>query len=459
MRARGVLALSACVAACAGDAAGPAPGVPPAIIEATVHANPHNVLSAIVRVRVRHADSAAVLFQLADRPASVERTPAWPVYGDSIEIPVLGLLPEERYAVEVVAWGAGGRADGPALELGTGALPADLPRYTAGGPDPSRGFIVFSANGYGLAIDNSGRVVWYRRLPNGVGLSFLPRAGRYYARPPTPDPTDIEPWVEFDALGNIRRVVTCANGLQPRFHDLIVTSDDSAWLLCDDTRTMDLRAVGGMSAARVTGTNVQRVAATGSLLFEWSPFDHFAIADIAAAELTGPSVNWTHGNALALAADGNLLVSFRNLGEITKIDATTGSVLWRLGGRRNEFTFLGTPSPAFAGQHSVRAYEASSLLLLDNVGDVTESRAERYQLDETARTARLVQALRAVPAALTTIGGSVQELPDGRTLVSFGTAGRVAEYDASGHVVWHIDGHAGYVFRAERIRSLYSPGR
>jgi hypothetical protein len=24
--------------------------------------------------------------------------------------------------------------------------------------------------------------------------------------------------------------------------------------------------------------------------------------------------------------------------------------------------------------------------------------------------------------------------------------------------VWRIDGHAGYVFRAQRIRSLYAPG-
>jgi len=56
------------------------------------------------------------------------------------------------------------------------------------------------------------------------------------------------------------------------------------------------------------------------------------------------------------------------------------------------------------------------------------------------------------------IGGSVQSLPGGHTLVSFGTAGRVEEYDAAGRVVWRFEGNAGYVFRAQRIRSLYSPG-
>ena len=59
---------------------------------------------------------------------------------------------------------------------------------------------------------------------------------------------------------------------------------------------------------------------------------------------------------------------------------------------------------------------------------------------------------------IASLGGSAQDLPGDHTLVSFGPAGRVEEYDAAGHVVWHIEGNAGYVFRAQRIRSLYRPG-
>jgi hypothetical protein len=43
-------------------------------------------------------------------------------------------------------------------------------------------------------------------------------------------------------------------------------------------------------------------------------------------------------------------------------------------------------------------------------------------------------------------------------MVSFGTEGRVQEVDAEGRVVWQIEGNPGYVFRAQRIRSLYNPG-
>jgi arylsulfotransferase ASST len=94
---------------------------------------------------------------------------------------------------------------------------------------------------------------------------------------------------------------------------------------------------------------------------------------------------------------------------------------------------------------------------LDNIGDAAQSRAERYAIDERTRTARLLQSY-GTPGVTTQIGGSVQSLPGGRTLVSFGTAGRVEEYDAAGNVVWRIERNAGYVFRAQRIRSLYTPG-
>jgi hypothetical protein len=95
---------------------------------------------------------------------------------------------------------------------------------------------------------------------------------------------------------------------------------------------------------------------------------------------------------------------------------------------------------------------------MDNIGDPAESRAERFNIDSRNRSARLVLAAGAGPGFVTPIGGSVQALPGGRTLAAFGTAGRVVEYDSDGRIVWSIAGHAGYVFRAQRIESLYAPG-
>jgi hypothetical protein len=51
----------------------------------------------------------------------------------------------------------------------------------------------------------------------------------------------------------------------------------------------------------------------------------------------------------------------------------------------------------------------------------------------------------------------MQDLQGHHTLVAFGSGGVVQEYDGDGAVVWEIEGNAGYVFRAQRIRSLYHP--
>jgi hypothetical protein len=236
-------------------------------------------------------------------------------------------------------------------------LPTDLPSYSASGSDPLPGFVVFAAATYGIVIDNTGRIVWYRRFPEGPGLNFMAQPnGRYVARPVTPDPNDAEPWLELDALGNLTRTLDCASGLTARFHDMIAESDGSYWLLCDETRTIDLSAFGGFAQAQVTGTGVQHRSAGGTMLFQWSPFDHFAITDVDPSERAGRFVNWTHGNALDIDTDRNVIVSFRNLNEITKIDAVTGNVVWRLGGRRNQFAFRGTAMPAFSHQHGARPY-------------------------------------------------------------------------------------------------------
>jgi hypothetical protein len=434
--------------------------LPPTIDAEAVAPNAHNVLSALVSVRVRNADSVAVLFRIASGTTTKDSvTPAVPAVGELVTVPVLGLLAATGYTLQTVAYGAGGTTVGKTLDLSTAPLPPDLPRYVGSGSDPSAGYVVFAAGKYGVVIDNTGRVVWYHHFPDGLGLSFMaqPNAG-YVARPPTLDPADMEPWLELDPLGNATRELACARGLQSRPHDLIAEPDGSYWIMCDETRTMDLTGVGGLAGARVMGTVVQHVGAAGSVLFEWSPFDHFDITDLELAERTGENVNWTHGNSLDLDADGNVLVSFRSLGEVTKINASTGAVIWRLGGRRNQFAFVDTPMPAFSRQHSARTAGPGALLLLDNVGDPVESRAERFVVDESTRTARLAHSYGSIPGVVTQIGGSVQTLDGSRTLVSFGTAGRVEEYDATGRLTWRIEGNSGYVFRAQRIHSLYAPG-
>jgi arylsulfotransferase ASST len=447
------------LASCTGERTS-APPAAPTIDDVSVVAIPSNALGAIVRVRVQGADSVAVLFRTTAADSTADSvTPVVPVVGDTAAMPVLGLLPATPYVVRALARGPGGATLSGETGFTTDTLPSDLPSYVVDASDPAPGYVAFAAGKYGLVLDNSGRVVWYHRFePNGPFLNFEAQPnGRYVGLPVTPDPSDVETFVEVDPLGVETRRLGCAGGLPTRFHDLIALPAGDYWIMCDEVRTMDLSALGGQAAARVMGTVVQHVAADGTLLFQWDPFDHFAITDLDSASRAGANVNWTHGNALAFDADGNLLVSFRSLNEITKIDLATGAVLWRMGGLRNEFTFEGTPMPAFARQHGLRLAGSGALLLVDNSGDPTATHAEEYVIDGVQHRATLQRSLSSIPAVVDLLGGSVQELPGGHVLVSFGSGGRVEEYDASGAVVWRIES-PGYVFRAQRIRSLYQPG-
>ncbi len=445
---------------CAEPAAPPRVAELPVLSDESVSPIEGNVLAVTLRFRSRNTDSVIVHFALAESSFDgAEAAPSVKPVSDSVAVPVFGLLPERRYIFRATAYGPGGRTTGTALSFTTGGLPSDLPRYTASGTDPSAGYVVFAAGRYGVVIDNAGRVVWYRRFDYGAGLSFAAQPnGHYVARPPTATPSMLDPWVEVDPSGSFVRTRGCADGLFPRPHDLIIDNAGGHWLLCDEVRTMDLRGVGGVDGAKVTGTVIQHLEKTGSLMFSWSPFDHFDITDGLLTDRTGPNVNWTHGNAFDFDRDGRLLVSFRNLSEITSIDTITGAVVWRMGGRRNQFSFTNVASAPFSGQHSVRAGAGGEIILLDNVGRPNESRAESYVVDEVTRTASLSADYGSMPPVVSPTGGSVQRLSGARTLVSFGAAGRVEEYDASGNVVWRLEGTPGYVFRAQRILSLYRPG-
>ncbi|MEO5589502.1 MAG: hypothetical protein ABIS03_07945, partial [Gemmatimonadaceae bacterium] len=160
----------------------------PQVVTSIVAVNPNNVLSATVATTVRSADSVAVRFGPAAQQMGMI-TPAVDGSSESMVLPVFGLMPGTDYEMQVVAFNGCSTAPGPTLRLSTETLPADLPKYSASGSDPSPGYVAFAAGNYGLVIDNSGRVVWYHRFPNGPGLNFQPQRNGHYAARPSPGTT------------------------------------------------------------------------------------------------------------------------------------------------------------------------------------------------------------------------------------------------------------------------------
>jgi len=223
-------------------------------------------------------------------------------------------------------------------------------------------------------------------------------------------------------------------------------------------RTMDLTALGGLSNASVRGLVVEYQRDNFSLL--WNTFEHLDVTEGAAdVDLHAADLNPWHGNAIDIDHDGHLLVSFRNSDQIVKVNAQTGEIIWRLGGKKSSFAFVNDHLNGFSHQHGIRRLPNGNVILFDNgnLHSPPASRAVEYHLDESAKTATLVWEYRHEPPLYSFALGFAQRLSNGNTLICFGAAQRIIEVDPAGMKVWDvkIEEPNRFVYRAFRIDSLY----
>jgi hypothetical protein len=144
-------------------------------------------------------------------------------------------------------------------------------------------------------------------------------------------------------------------------------------------------------------------------------------------DLKGPSVDAVHANSVFKDTDGNIVLSARHLDEVTKISYDGDTILWRFGGKHNQFALSGD-SLWFSHQHNVRRIDNGDFTMLDNGNDHSfhdanagpYSRACEYQLDENAKTAKLVWQFDEGKTDTSTSQGSVERLPNGNTFIAWG---------------------------------------
>lgn len=450
-------------AGCRENPSQPAPGQVPVIRGAIAEAGRHNVLTAQVMLRVSHAAAAQVLYGPDSSLGAT--TPLMPVVQDSAVVQVLGLRDSTTYFLQAVAVSHGGAVSrGAMLRITTGSLPPDLPRFTlleSGTPSP--GFVMLGVNSTAAAnrscaiiLNNEGAVVWYRKFAGGV-FDFQPHADGRWTLFTTTSGTTRE-FVGVDRLGEVTGTYRAIGVGETSPHELRLLPG-SHLLIGGEYRVMDLSAYGGLQNATVRGTRIQRIEHEAAV-FDWNTFDSLSIADAGdQISLTGTDVHPWHANAVEIDGDGNYLVSLRNSDEILKLDSRTGAILWRLGGEHNQFTLLNDPLGGFWRQHGIRRLQNGNLLFFDNgsLHQPAESRPVEYRINETTRVAELVWHYRHTPAIHASAQGFAQRLPDGHTLICYGTAQRVIEVDGNGVVQWdlRIDEPSHSVYRAFRLDSLY----
>ena len=249
-------------------------------------------------------------------------------------------------------------------------------------------------------------------------------------------------------------------------HEFILLPNGHSFLMAYDPQIVDMTIYNPnyKENATVVGAILQELDADKNLVFEWRSWDHIEITEAQHTYFWGDYIDYVHLNSIELDDDSNLLVSCRKLDQILKISRTTGEVMWRMGGEKNEFAFLNDPLQ-FNYQHDCRRLRNGYITIFDNgcyhIPPVASFK--EYELDEVNKTASLVfsysHPLINGDNLQSWAMGNAQRLDNGNTFINWGYippgsgAPNMTEIDSVGNIVWEMhftDTNFLVVYRAHR---------
>jgi hypothetical protein len=325
------------------------------------------------------------------------------------------------------------------------SLPSDLPLPTIITlKSPADGYIFATVpfwgagNSYLVAYDNLGKPVFYRRTPwycsdlkvqeNGLLTYYDYASSKFFA---------------MDSSLSVVDSFWTKNGFTTDEHDIKMLADGNVLIIGYDAKSFDMSRYvqGGDRNASVLISTVQEIDKNKNVVFEWKDYEHYKFTDVGpAVNLLDPSFIYTRINSVDLDLDGNLIISARNLDEVTKLDRKSGSIIWRLGGKNNQFKFL-IDTMGFSAQHSARVLPNGNLLIYDDGLYHTPhfSRAIEYRLDTVSKTATMVWSYRHSPDIRSVFWGNAERLKNGNTLIGWGRSDTAAtEVDPKGEKVFEM---------------------
>jgi hypothetical protein len=293
-------------------------------------------------------------------------------------------------------------------------------------------------------MDNQGRLVWFRELPEGAEFATDFQVQTYRGQ-------QVLTWWEGgaddtgkgDGVGYIAdrnyRIIAAIRSAEPLdLHEFRLTPQGTVIVMQNRVLPFDLTPYGGPANGTLTDNGLQEIdVATGAVVREWWGLDHVPVSDTDVA-VTHDTLDYFHMNAVALDTDGDFLVSARHTNTVYKVDRRTGAIEWRLGGRKSDFRFTG--GVPFTWQHDAEAAGRNLYRVFDNATSgqdpALESRVVWVRVDPKRHTATVVRSLEHPDALSVAVEGGSEALPRGNTMVSWGSAGHISEFTADGSLVF-----------------------
>jgi uncharacterized protein (UPF0248 family) len=180
-------------------------------------------------------------------------------------------------------------------------------------------------------------------------------------------------------------------------------------------------------AGKMYSDYLAEVTPAGRTVWEWRTWEHLDPVADGITEVQAPRTLWAQGNSVQELPDGDILASYRPTSTVIRISRKTGKIMWKLG------------SPTVAGQHAPTLLENGNVLIFDN---------GPHRLDDAVPYSRVIEINPATNEIVWKYQdkptwnffsprmGYAQRLPNGNTLITESSFGRVFEVTKEGEIVW-----------------------
>jgi Arylsulfotransferase (ASST) len=305
-----------------------------------------------------------------------------------------------------------------------------------------------------MIIDNRGQLVWFNPLDTH-GVADV-KVQRYRGKPVitwwrgrAPMGVGTGYFAIYDNRYKLVARVRAGHGYAGDIHEFLITPRNTALFTIYHRIPVDLTSIGGPKEGRIFDGIVQEVAIpSGKVLFEWHSWPAIGLDESYApppdkdkGAKAAPD-DYVHLNSIDVERNGNLLVSARNTRAVYEISRRTKKVLWRLGGKKSDFTMgAGT---TFAWQHDARRQPDGTITIFDNGAAPPVEKLSRVlvlELDQAKKTATLVRSYSHPKELLVPFEGNAQFLPNGHVFVGWGAVPYFTEFARNGRVL--LDGSFG----------------
>ena len=310
------------------------------------------------------------------------------------------ILPNTKYSFQLFTLENGKKGESKIYHFQSEQLPIWLQdQFKATAPMPqllpkkfTNGFLVMNKRespGFTYIVDTKGRLRWYNMADNiGVKVTHFTKDNTILSILGTnDDPTSygraiLEVNLKGDTLVHLQKG---QSDFQYTIHHEIIKNDKNQLVtLYVDKRVMDLRAVGGNAKDTVAGDGILVMDNKGKKVWQWSVFD--AVDPLKDPKILKDKGDWMHANSVSFDTDGNYLMSFYNNGQIWKINATTGEVMWKFG---KGGTFTMPADCQFSMAHAAHINQNGDLMFFNNGIDKHQSEVYAVKLNEAAKTAQM----------------------------------------------------------------------